>query len=631
MRERKAAKRFRTIGIITVAAVYFLIMVGGVVRSTGAGMGCPDWPKCFGYWVPPTSVSQLPANYQQIYADRGYGSTEFNPVKTWIEYANRLVGVLIGFFIFLTLVFSLPYLRFDPPVFYLSLLSFLLVGFQGWLGSKVVATNLMPLMISLHMVVALLLVGILIYTVARSQREEFVQDPYAEVPGFYLVLWIAAICSVVQILLGIQVREAIDTIAETLGQGARAEWVDRIGTHVLPAQIVLDCAVAGQYLAGEQDQKDARCISPESSDLDAGNNRGRDHGRHRPGILRAAGLFAAGAPVTGYPAHRGTVSGADQILLRYRCACCAAGGSIVKICTHLTQLLPGPDLGSLMLTAKSLYQLSKFRLSFTVAFSSAVGYLLGVKGPVEWYAVAAVMVGGFLVTVSANIINQVKEVELDKLMKRTASRPLPTGRMSVAEAVVACIASGVIGLGLLAVVFNPLAAVLSLVSLILYGFVYTPMKRVSAISVAIGAVPGALPPLIGYVAATGQLTPEGWILFGIQFIWQFPHFWAIAWVLDDDYKRAGFRMLPFNGSKDMRTAIQIMSYTMLLIPLSLLPLKFGMTGVNSAIIAVVCGVLFLAQTFYLMQTCSKKAAMNIMFGSFLYLPIVQIAFVLDKV
>ena len=215
-------------------------------------------------------------------------------------------------------------------------------------------------------------------------------------------------------------------------------------------------------------------------------------------------------------------------------------------------------------------------------------------------------------------------------MKRTAQRPIPTGVISIAEGWGFAVALGVVGLGILAYWFNPLTAALSLLSLILYGFIYTPLKTISPVCVAVGAIPGGMPPLIGWVAATGVLGVEAWILFGIQFMWQFPHFWAIAWVLDDDYKKAGFKMLPTPGGRDMRTAFQIMTYTLFLIPLSLLPLQFGMTGKTSALIAVVCGVLFLGQTFYLMRTCSKKAAMSIMFGSFLYLPIVQIALVFDK-
>lgn len=279
--------------------------------------------------------------------------------------------------------------------------------------------------------------------------------------------------------------------------------------------------------------------------------------------------------------------------------------------------------------AGAYFQLLKFRLSFLVSFSSAIGFILA-KPSLLWQEVFWVMLGGLLVTGSANIINQIAEKDLDKLMKRTAKRPLPTGALSENEAFVFCVLLGMSGLTVLALMFNVLTAVLSLLSLIIYAFLYTPLKRISPICVFVGAIPGGLPPLIGWVAATGQIGVEAWILFGIQFIWQFPHFWAIAWVLDEDYKKAGFKMLPMAGGKNLKTAFQIMIYTLLLIPLSMLPLKFGMAGINSAMIAVICGILFLIQTLYLMQTCSKKAAMNIMFGSFLYLPIVQIAFVLDK-
>ncbi|MBC6610771.1 protoheme IX farnesyltransferase [Hymenobacter sp. BT507] len=282
-----------------------------------------------------------------------------------------------------------------------------------------------------------------------------------------------------------------------------------------------------------------------------------------------------------------------------------------------------------MSKARAFFQLLKFRLALTVAFSSAIGYLLGAR-ELDLSRALLVLVGGLLVTGSANTINQIFEKDLDKLMKRTAKRPIPTGVVSVTEGWTFVFVTGILGLGILAYFFNPLTAALSLLSLILYGFIYTPLKTISPVCVAVGAIPGGMPPMIGWVAATGVLGVEAWILFGIQFMWQFPHFWAIAWVLDDDYKKAGFKMLPTPGGKDLRTAIQIMTYTLVLIPLSLLPTVFHMTGTTYGIIAVVCGVLFLGQTFYLMRTCSKKAAMSIMFGSFLYLPIVQIALVFDK-
>jgi protoheme IX farnesyltransferase len=283
-----------------------------------------------------------------------------------------------------------------------------------------------------------------------------------------------------------------------------------------------------------------------------------------------------------------------------------------------------------MTKARAYFQLLKFRLSFTVAFSSALGYMLGAH-ELSWSKALLVLLGGLLVTGSANIINQVFEKDLDKMMRRTEARPLPTGAISPNEAWVFCVVLGLAGLSLLAYCFNPLTAALSLLSLILYGFIYTPLKTVSPVCVAVGAIPGGLPPLIGWVAATGYVGEAAWVLFGIQFMWQFPHFWAIAWVADEDYKRAGFKMLPSPGERDLRTAFQIMTYTVLLIPVSLLPLVLGISGRVSAGVALVCGVIFLLMTVQLMRTQDRKAALSIMFASFLYLPIVQIALVLDKV
>lgn len=285
---------------------------------------------------------------------------------------------------------------------------------------------------------------------------------------------------------------------------------------------------------------------------------------------------------------------------------------------------------SLSVKSKALFELLKFRLSFLVAFSSAFGYMLGVQEPIDWVALIVLSLGGFLVSGASVTINQILEVKYDALMDRTAERPLPTGRVSKNEAILFSIITAVLGLYLLLLYTNVLTTILSFVSLILYSFVYTPLKRVGPIAVLVGAIPGALPPLLGWVAATGSISYEGLIIFGIQFIWQFPHFWAIAWVADDDYKKAGFKLLPSGGKKDLNTAIQIMIYTLFLIPLGLLPTTFGITGVYAAFIATICGVLFLSQTFYLMKDCSKKSALKIMYGSFLYLPIVQVAFILDK-
>ncbi|MBS1486432.1 MAG: protoheme IX farnesyltransferase [Bacteroidetes bacterium] len=286
---------------------------------------------------------------------------------------------------------------------------------------------------------------------------------------------------------------------------------------------------------------------------------------------------------------------------------------------------------NLLFKAKAFVELLKFRLSLLVAFSCAFGYGLATHGHVGWGKLIMLTVGGFLLSGGSGCINQILEKDFDKVMKRTMHRPIPTGRVSVRQAIYFAVVCIVASLLILSIYTNTLTVVLSLVSMILYSFVYTPLKRVGPIAVFVGAIPGALPPLLGWIAATGTISHEAMIIFGIQFIWQFPHFWAIAWVADDDYKKAGFKLLPSGGGKDLNTAIQIMIYTMFLIPLGLLPTRFGLTGLNSAIVATVCGVAFFAQTFSLMKTGNRQSAMRIMFGSFLYLPIVQIAYLLDKV
>ena len=283
------------------------------------------------------------------------------------------------------------------------------------------------------------------------------------------------------------------------------------------------------------------------------------------------------------------------------------------------------------LKAMAYFELLKPRLSMLVAFSCAFGYSLATRGSVDWFVLSVLTVSGFFLSGASVAVNQVIEKDFDKLMERTKMRPLPTLRLSVSEALTFAGLCAFISLLMLWRFTNPLTVVLSMVSMVLYCFVYTPLKRVGPIAVFVGAFPGALPPLLGWIAATGEITHEAMIIFGIQFIWQFPHFWAIAWVADDDYKKAGFKLLPSGGGKDINTAVQIMIYTMFLIPLGLLPAKFGITGLDSAIVATVCGVAFFAQTFSLLRTGSRQSALRIMFGSFLYLPIVQIAYLLDKI
>ena len=282
-----------------------------------------------------------------------------------------------------------------------------------------------------------------------------------------------------------------------------------------------------------------------------------------------------------------------------------------------------------MSNIKPYIALLKSRLSITVAFSGTFGYILA---PIKHEPLGLILISlaGFLLTGAANIVNQLKEIPYDKLMKRTANRPLPTETLNSKQASIFGYILVVAALALL-FYFSWKSAALGFLSYLLYGYVYTPLKRVGPISVFVGAFPGAFPPMIGWVAATGHFGWEPGILFAIQFFWQFPHFWAIAWVADEDYQRAGFKMLPNEGKKDIKTAFTIMIYTLFLVPLGFIPYLLHMAGITSAIITVVAGTLFLCQTFYLMMRPTDKAARWMMFGSFLYLIIIQIALILDKI
>jgi len=286
---------------------------------------------------------------------------------------------------------------------------------------------------------------------------------------------------------------------------------------------------------------------------------------------------------------------------------------------------------SLTSVLQAYFKLTKFRLTSTVAFSSGMGYILAERGQVDWLNLVLFLAGGFCITVSANIINQIIERDSDKLMKRTEARPLPLGTIGLNQAIVASILFLLAGILILALYSTLNALILSLVSLVIYSFIYTPLKTVSPIAAFIGAFPGAFPPMIGWLAVTGEYGWEPGVLFAIQFLWQFPHFWAIAWVLDDEYKKANIKLLPTKDGRGKHTATIIMTYTICLLPIGFLPYIFGMAGITSAYIALVCGTLFFLQTLYLWKECTVKAALLLMFGSFLYLPIVQIAFVLDKI
>ncbi|MEI7868769.1 MAG: COX15/CtaA family protein [Candidatus Methylumidiphilus sp.] len=205
--------RFRRISMMTLIAVYLVILAGGIVRASGAGMGCPDWPKCFGQLIPPTSEAQLPANYHEIYAGRGYADTSFNAVKTWTEYVNRLIGATTGILVFLTLLASRHYRKTDPVVFNVSLAVFLLIGFQAWLGARVVANHLNPWIITTHMLMAFAIVILLIYAIARSQQESLSAIDTRRLPAaFKTVLQVAIGMSLLQIAMGTQIRQAMDPL-----------------------------------------------------------------------------------------------------------------------------------------------------------------------------------------------------------------------------------------------------------------------------------------------------------------------------------------------------------------------------------------------------------------------------------
>jgi protoheme IX farnesyltransferase len=286
---------------------------------------------------------------------------------------------------------------------------------------------------------------------------------------------------------------------------------------------------------------------------------------------------------------------------------------------------------SLTTLLKGYVALSKLRLSSLVVFSAIMGYMTAAPGPWDWQQALLLGLGGLLITASANGFNQIFEREPDKLMARTCQRPLATNKMTVLEALIFCMSTGVIGLIVLGFYFGFLAFLLGLVALLSYAFVYTPMKRISPISVLIGAFPGAIPPLLGYVAFTGQVSTEAWILFALQFVWQFPHFWSIAWLLHDDYSKAGFKMLPHAGGQNQRNATTILIYTFMLFPIGLLPLRYEMAGPIAITIILISSLYMFVCAFFLFRNCSLQAARQLMFSSFVYLPAVQMALVFDKI
>ena len=275
--------------------------------------------------------------------------------------------------------------------------------------------------------------------------------------------------------------------------------------------------------------------------------------------------------------------------------------------------------------------LMKFKLSLTVVFSAVMAFLIASNGIFSWERLLTLALGGILTTGAANAINEVLEKDFDRLMKRTENRPLATGRMTVSEGVLFAGILNLVGVTLLSL-FNPMTGFLGMVAFISYAFVYTPMKRVSNVAVTIGAVPGAIPMVIGCTAAqNGSLTALAALLFAIQFIWQFPHFWAIAWLAHEDYSNAGFKLLPTkDGVKDENTGWQAFIYALFLLPVSG-GFYYHLIGVVSLVVLSLTAAGYAYCGWRLYKECSREAARKLMFYSFLYLPVALFAIYIGRI
>lgn len=273
---------------------------------------------------------------------------------------------------------------------------------------------------------------------------------------------------------------------------------------------------------------------------------------------------------------------------------------------------------------KSMIMLGKLRLSFLVVFSAVVTYLTGLNGSADVFLCCILGLGGMLVTMSANALNQIQEQNYDALMQRTHKRPLPEKKITDFEAYGFAMFTGLLGSFLLHFYFGILTSGISVLSLLLYAYVYTPMKRWTSFAVFVGAIPGALPTLIGWVAATQSVNLFGWTLFAIQFIWQFPHFWAIAWIAFEDYKKAGFHLLPSRAGRDVFSALQMLVYSILLIPIGLIPWMSGLTGILSAVLLTFFAILIIVPNILLVKSLQIRDARRVLWACFLYLPVVQL-------
>lgn len=278
--------------------------------------------------------------------------------------------------------------------------------------------------------------------------------------------------------------------------------------------------------------------------------------------------------------------------------------------------------------------LFKLRLTLLVIISAVLSYYMGTS-QTNWNTLGALCLGGLLLTGGSNGMNQVLERQWDKLMLRTQNRPLPAGRMTVRNAIIISLLSGVSGIMILWYLCGTACGILGASAFVMYVALYTPLKRISSLAVFVGAFPGAIPPMLGYVAATNDFGLQAGLLFAMQFMWQFPHFWAIAWVAHDDYTRGGYKLLPFDEGRTVKTAYQILLYSLFLIPVSLLPwalpIANPMIGNVAAIVTSAAGLAMSYFALRLVRTCDTADARKVMFMSFFYLPIVQLAYVLDKI
>jgi protoheme IX farnesyltransferase len=287
-------------------------------------------------------------------------------------------------------------------------------------------------------------------------------------------------------------------------------------------------------------------------------------------------------------------------------------------------------LSSLVLSRIKVYTaFTKMRLASLVVFSAVVSYLFAAPS-IQFLELFVLSIGGFLITGASNGLNQIIEKDYDKLMDRTSDRPIPSGEMSVSEGFVIVFIAGILGIVMLWYFLNPLSGLLGALAMLMYAGIYTPLKRKSSWAVIVGAFPGAIPPMLGYVAVTGKFGLVPGILFMIQFAWQLPHFWSIAWKLNEDYAKGGFHLLPINGEKDKSSALVILATSLFMIPVGLLPFYVGETSIWSAMVITGLAVWMVYYSFKLWRALDDKMALKVMFTSFAYLPLAQLALMFDK-